>query len=267
MTHTKEELNLFKEICDKKKELNKDKRAHTLYDKAFEIYKLDDMSSPMNSWNILCDLFKLKDSTRNNIFQKYTAVINQIDSKLAKKYLQYRRDFIEIQIQENKQNKDAPVINHNNEDEYIEFIKSLYIDIPPVRSDVGTIKLRNYDEEKDNYYKDGKFIYNTTSKVERKCISHLTKKQVEFIENLDTEWLFTTTSANRNNAFLEYLNEKTGKRLNRYRHEYVNKYVKELEQKQLSIKQIFNSLKELAQGMNNSVDMCINLYLDENYDL
>ena len=37
---------------------------------------------------------------------------------------------------------------------------TLYAEIPPIRSEYHTVKIRNFDKTKDNYYHKGKLVFN-----------------------------------------------------------------------------------------------------------
>lgn len=54
-----------------------------------------------------------------------------------------------------------------NVDSMYHFILSFFVDLPPMRSDICTVKCRNYNEATDNYYKEGYLYFNTRIKKNR----------------------------------------------------------------------------------------------------
>jgi hypothetical protein len=143
---------------------------------------------------------------------------------------------------------------------YIEFIKSLYTNYPPLRSDYFNVKLNNYDENVDNYIKDNELVINKFVKVPRNS------KRVIYLNNIDTEFIKDYSKTNDvlydgcQDSFKRMLLRDTCHGVQYYRHSYCQKIADECKNK--DIRFILAEFLELSTQMNTSIDKIVSNYLN-----
>ncbi len=176
----------------------------------------------------------------------YSSVIAEIANKEKEKK---REDIEPIEIEKIDEIKD---INDK-------LLLSLYAKIPPLRSDYNSIKIRNFDTETDNYYNDGKLIFNTLVKNDGKMEKDVSILR-ELIEacidaNKSSDYLFHMENGEpyENRYFCKYISRVSKRYLGRnlgimdYRTLYSSTFCKDTPQNQ-----IHSKATELASEMNNS---------------
>lgn len=107
-----------------------------------------------------------------------------------------------------KQVKDK--INDIENDPKAKLLLMLVTNHPVLRSDYNTIKLKNFDEENDNYYDGKRLVFNTLLKVDNEIRPiKVNKKEKDIIDSfLEQEFLFGFSSEH---GFAKYLRRISGK--------------------------------------------------------
>ena len=140
-----------------------------------------------------------------------------------------------------------------------------------LRNDLASVKLQNYDDKKDNFYKDGKITFNYINKVEisKPIKIKLSKTDIELIENLSQEYLLTINSAfeNRANNYTKLLKKLTsqvfGESITQtdFRHLAASDDFKKNEN--LPIKERFVTMNANAKKRGHSLVTALTKYVDE----
>jgi len=108
--------------------------------------------------------------TCTKYFTYFSACLNN-DKNTHKIFCDYCRELKKQCNKESKINNPIKIhINIQETPEYSEFIKSLYTNYGPLRSDYCTVKFKNYNKETDNYYENGVIYFNKLVKVPRNYI-------------------------------------------------------------------------------------------------
>lgn len=175
----------------------------------------------------------------------------------------------------NKENNQREIIYVNSKNlsnkNIDEFFLKMFLDYPPLRSDLCSIKLKNFDIEKDNYFNQEAFIFNDLVKikernnVETKLKIDLKQSEIDFVKSLKTEYLYDINKVeNRNDHFIQYLakiSEKyLGERMGiqKFRRLYITKNLNELIK--LAPFELLKGAEILAKQMNTSISIMLSNY-------
>lgn len=207
-------------------------------------------------------------SIKDNFLKQIRAVLNKYHYKDDKNSKSYKDRQIEweslydkyhcspkkVKIIQEKKEKTESKIN------YINFIKSLYTNYPPLRSDIYNVKLKDYDENVDNYIKDGQFIINKFIKVPRniKRVINLNERDIEFIKEYSktNDVLYDGCQ----DSFKRMLIRETGHGIQYFRHAYCQRIADDCKNK--DVRCILDKFIKLASDMNTSVDKIVSNYLN-----
>lgn len=147
-------------------------------------------------------------------------------------------------------------------DKRYHFILTFFTDLPPMRSDIRTVKCRNFDESKDNYYKDGVLYFNTRVKQNRdKKMSFDISFMKEFVDNYIKSHKHDYLIGRKYDStdFSKYLGETSlkyfGKRLSiqMLRKIYLSNFYDEILPKNFDYKQLQIILKIVNHTMSTSM--------------
>lgn len=122
----------------------------------------------------------------------------------------------------------------------------------PLRSDYYTVKIRNYDINKDNYYSNGKIYFNTLVKVNRRLTITLSVENKLVLDNYisvlpECDNLFQWTNSNSYTQALRRISSMVFNEsfsINKFRH---------LRDFPDGIKEIIDRLNSIATGMNHTL--------------
>ena len=145
----------------------------------------------------------------------------------------------------------------------------------PLRSDITTVKIRNYNAQVDNYYLNGKIVFNSLIKKGGIKTIDVPKELDDLIQNIklvnyQEDYLIRLNYKDRSNGITRQLGKVSlkyfGKQLtiNDYRHIYSTYKSKQTED--LPLKQRLKSIDETAQIMNNSVLSQVRYYIRKTMD-
>ena len=140
----------------------------------------------------------------------------------------------------------------------------------PLRSDITTVKIRNYNAQVDNYYLNGKIVFNSLIKKEGIKTIDVPKELDDLIHNIklvnyQEDYLIRLNYKDRSNGITRQLGKVSlkyfGKQLtiNDYRHIYSTHKAQQTED--LSLKQRLKSIDETSKIMNNSVLSQVRYYI------
>lgn len=206
-------------------------------------------------------------------FSKLTALINITNENLGKIYNEYRKDKIKNQTKNYSNNRTLKSFHSLNytgdsDTDYKILLLNLYIKYPPLRSDYYTVKLRNFNPQKDNYYKDSVIYFNYLVKNDNKLEVKLENEEKNIIESLNSEYLFQpntkTSPENMANLFTrtisKYSQELFGKSvsINEFRRKYFTQIMNLTKGKDFP--EAYQIVKDVAQKSNTSIEQIINYY-------
>lgn len=206
-------------------------------------------------------------------FSKITALINITNENLGKIYNEYRKDKIKNQTKNYSNNRTLKSFHSLNytgdsDTDYKILLLNLYIKYPPLRSDYYTVKLRNFNSQKDNYYKDSVIYFNYLVKNDNKLEVKLENEEKNIIESLNSEYLFQpntkTSPENMANLFTrtisKYSQELFGKSvsINEFRRKYFTQIMNLTKGKDFP--EAYQIVKDVAQKSNTSIEQIINYY-------
>lgn len=169
----------------------------------------------------------------------------------------------ELRFKENEKPRERIEINIKTElNELEKLYKDLKENTPALRTDLSSIKIKNYDIEKDNYYLDGEIIFNTLVKKDGKINIKLTNE--ELIEKLNNkeyknDYLLDYENMDRNNYESKLCKEVFGIGICEYRKMYITKSFNGLQ----TPKEILKKAFEIAQQSNTSIEMVYQYYLTD----
>lgn len=188
-----------------------------------------------------------KQSTKSKYIKNITTLFHIIENDTL--YNLYNKYSFELKKIIDKTPKDPIILNKStvSKYEYDTLIHNLYTKYPPLRTDVCTVKLRDFDE-KENYYKEGTLYFNNLVKVKKEYSLKikLNEDDSNIIEKLKEQnnYLFETNSKDRNQAFVEYLKSTFDKGVQEFRREHFSKFILKNE---INIKSI-NKLYDMSIG-------------------
>lgn len=214
-------------------------------------------------------------------FAKLTALINFSEPEMGKKYVEYRNEKIKPETKSYSNNRNLktfePLEYKNDKDDYKRLILNLYIKYPPLRTDYSTVKLKDFNVYKDNYYRDGKIHFNHMIKNDNNITIALKDEERKIMETLTGEYLFTSIHNNKQTekiqqtisnqyvkAIKNYSQELLGKSItiNDFRRVYFTDFMKSV--KGLEFPEAYIKVKEIAERSNTSIDQMINYYYGKN---
>ena len=145
----------------------------------------------------------------------------------------------------------------------------------PLRSDITTVKIRNYNAQVDNYYLNGKIVFNSLIKKGGIKTIDVPKELDDLIQNIklvnyQEDYLIRLNYKDRSNGITRQLGKVSlkyfGKQLtiNDYRHIYSTHKAKQTED--LPLKARLKSIDETSKLMNNSVLSQVRYYIRKTMD-
>ena len=150
-----------------------------------------------------------------------------------------------------------------------DLIISLYVNLPPLRGDYHSVLLKDFDEANDNYYKEGKIVFNTLLKkrLAKPLVKQLDVNQTNFLDSLNQVRLFQTIAENPPLFFAKHLQnickKKLGKTygINDFRRLYITNFINTKIDKDLKYREEYELLENLATEMNTSQTCIFNNYI------
>jgi hypothetical protein len=213
-------------------------------------------------------------------FSKITTIINISDPKLGQKYVDFRIKKIKPEVKQYSNNrilKTFQYLEYDSDDyvdNYHKLLLNLYIKYPPLRTDYCTVKLKNYDKDKDNYYNDGTFYFNSLIKNDLKNNNTLTitlfpedRQIADCLKGQD--FFFPSRNKDPSNDFVKtlqkYSQEYFGESLsvNDFRRRYFTDFMKSV--KGLEFPEAYTKVKEIAKKSNTSIEQMINYYYGKEF--
>lgn len=143
-------------------------------------------------------------------------------------------------------------------DLYKQFLRNLYTDYySTLRGDFYNVKLQDYDEKVDNYYKDGIIYFNKLLKKNNSREFKLNPLDAQFLD-LYAKFNKKLYSGNTSSAFSKMVGRIEGKGVNYYRHLSIQRYADNNNLDRETLQNLFNK----ADANNTSVRMFVSNYLN-----
>lgn len=201
---------------------------------------------------------------------KYNNVEQAIHKKLSDYLMAIKGEKTPV-----KEKKDYEFENLQTKIDVIDDLESRIIltllnNYPVLRSDYNTIKIRDFDEKSDNFYKEGVIFFNKLVKVDNNIDIKLEEKDKkiidDYIRTLNRDTLFRLTNIS---SFCKWIKKVSNKYLAKdytitdYRKIYPTKKLSEAK----SVKEFVETQKEIAKLQNHSVGVQTQYYLqDKKFD-
>ena len=178
------------------------------------------------------------------------SLIEEECKKLKEKIIENNKNKIRVLPKTNVKEKKSPLEN---------LYYNLKTKLPALRSDFSTVKIKNFDKEKDNYYFEGYIYLNNLVKVDGKLILKCPEDLKHLIDNyiFKNDYLLDFESSNRNNYECSILCKKVfGITINEYRKKYITEKFKD----KTDIKDILYTALDLCKECNTSIQQIIDYY-------
>ena len=207
-----------------------------------------------------------KPSTRISKLERVSTLLFKNEIKVD----DYTKFIIDLKKQNNKQNNQRKIVDINTENllnkNIDEFFLKMMTEYPPIRSDLCSIKLKNFNKDTENYFDGKSFVFNTLVKVNKKKVLELKEPEIEFVKSLNSDYLYDIkeTVEDRNDHFCKYLKRISLKFLGeefgiqKFRRRYITKHLNELVK--LAPFELLKGAEILAKEMNTSISMMLSNY-------
>lgn len=143
-----------------------------------------------------------------------------------------------------------------------EFYKELKENTPSLRSDLSTVKIKNFNKEMDNYINDDEIVFNTLVKKNGKMTIKITNEKL--LEKIKTreyknDYLLDYEIKDRNNYECILCKKVFGIGLSDYRSNYMTKKFEGV----ITPREVLKRAFEVAKECNTSIEMIYQYYLTE----
>lgn len=143
-----------------------------------------------------------------------------------------------------------------------QFYKELKENTPALRSDLSTVKIKNFNKETDNYINGNEIVFNTLVKKDGKMTIKITNEKL--IEKIKTreymnDYLLDYSCKDRNNYECILCKKVFGVGISDYRSDYMTKKFEGV----MTPREVLIKASEIAKECNTSIDMITQYYLTE----
>jgi len=203
--------------------------------------------------------YKNKETLKKNLGMLSAYIRYTFNNNMYSQYITNLANELMNKIKPQIEDIDLNLIDKTEISDMDRLILKIYTETNCLRNDYYTLKIRNYNSEEDNYYKDDKFVFNTLKKNNRKLtvnVEHLKEYIEKLIEkNKQCDYLFHNKQYKQysekyfSNHIISLSQKVFGKKIG------INHYRKRCSTKAIQNKSESEKVeitKNLAREMNNS---------------
>jgi hypothetical protein len=138
--------------------------------------------------------YKNKETLKKNLGMLSAYIRYTFNNNMYSQYITNLANELMNKIKPQIEDIDLNLIDKTEISDMDRLILKIYTQTNCLRNDYCSLKIKNFNEEEDNYYKDGKFVFNTLKKNNRKLtvnVEHLKELIEKLIEqNKQCDYLF-----------------------------------------------------------------------------